>query len=91
MCIESATYQQGTNTRTVTETVFEQPLEVVADNTSTEEIQLDWMLRIPGGLPPSLDVYRNKVNWSVKVNVAVDSFPDDDSTFPILVTSEIVV
>lgn len=89
-CTEQATYQQGTDTRTVSEDVFEVPLTGVGQELSMTEIQADFELKIPGSLPPSLDVYRNKIIWKVIVHVVVDGFPNDDSEFQILVGPEIV-
>jgi hypothetical protein len=90
ICEESATYQQGTDTRTVTEIVFQTPLDLVDENVTPQQIQMDWNVRIPPALPPSLEVYRNRVHWRIKVDVTVDGLPDDDSTFKLLVVPEIV-
>lgn len=89
-CVESATYQQGTDTHTVTETRFETILESVQQRTDPDRIEIDWALQIPADQPPSLDVYRNSVQWAVVVEITFQEIPEDDSSFPLLVGPEVL-
>lgn len=89
-CVESATYQQGTDTRTVTETVYTADLEEVEREGDLDKIQVDWQLEIPAYKPPSLDVYRNEIRWSVVVALNFNEIPEDDSTFALLVGPEVL-
>ena len=89
-CMESATYQQGTDTRTVTETRYTQELESVQQKIDPERIEADWELAIPADQPPSLEVYRNHIRWSIVVSLTFAGIPADDSTFQLLVGPEVL-
>lgn len=89
-CVESATYQQGTDTRTVIHTLHSSPLELVEQEISLDHLQSDWILTIPRELPPSLKVYRNSVTWSVVVSLTFHDIPNDDSEFTLLVRPEVI-
>lgn len=89
-CVESATYQQGTDTRTVTETRFDTILESVQQRIDPDRIEIDWELQVPEDQPPSLDVYRNSIQWSVVVEITFQEIPEDDSTFQLLVGPEVL-
>ncbi|MHC4886361.1 MAG: hypothetical protein ACYTGH_14885, partial [Planctomycetota bacterium] len=78
---ESATYTQGTNTRTDTETFLELPLH------ESPSIQ-------PGGdaeglLPldtmHSFEAENNKIEWSIQVTGEIPWWPDIDESFPVTV------
>lgn len=74
---EKATYQQGTDTRTVTHNhevqVFEMPAGHFSANSSIHE---QYEIQIPPDAMHSLDVRRNKLQWFVQLNMAVANWPD---------------
>lgn len=74
---ETATYQQGTDTRTVRDNrdiqVFEIPAGHFSPNSSIRE---QYQMQIPPGAMHSLDVRRNKLQWFVELRMVLDGWPD---------------
>ncbi|QGJ69162.1 Hypothetical protein PBC10988_8290 [Planctomycetales bacterium 10988] len=88
ICKEVATYQQGTNTRTVTEKIYEQELERVEHHSREDFISHTWVWNIPPDAPISLSVYRNEIQWSLVVGVEFLDFLNDTSEFTLLLNPE---
>ena len=89
VCTEVATYQVGTDTRTVRETVWEETLPAAMIMPGSSMMDATWHVHIPSDSPPSLSVRRNQIVWSVEVKAYVANFPDTTSSFTLVVRPEI--
>jgi len=76
-CAESVTYQQGTDTRTVTEDLWEQPIEVLALTTNDASLGGEMVIRIPGDAPPSFELRNNRLQWFLVLEPRGESDVDD--------------
>lgn len=67
--VERATYQQGTNSVTVQETVYEAPCELTAPPTAGELVgtPIPGVCSIPADAMHSFHAPRNQVRWELKV------------------------
>lgn len=87
VCEESATYRQGTNTRTETRRVYEDELfrrenfEIHRGMPLEEKFQVD----IPSGMMHSFKSEHNEVSWKIAVKGAVARWPDYERCFPVVV------
>lgn len=87
VCEESATYRQGTDTRTETRRVFEQELfrrenfEIHRGLPLEERFQME----IPAGMMHSFKSDHNEVDWKVVVKGDVARWPDYERSFPVVV------
>ncbi|MEM8535215.1 MAG: hypothetical protein AAGF95_30535 [Chloroflexota bacterium] len=90
VCTEVATYQVGTDTRTVRETVWEETLPAAMMMPGSSMMDATWHVHIPKDAPPSLSVRRNQIVWSVEVKAYVANFPDTTSSFTLVVRPEVV-
>ncbi|MBN2294355.1 MAG: DUF3592 domain-containing protein [Pirellulales bacterium] len=87
VCEESATYQQGTDTRTETSRVYEQELfrresfEIHRGLPLEERFQMD----VPAGMMHSFKSDHNEVSWKVVVKGDVDHWPDYERSYPVIV------
>jgi hypothetical protein len=87
VCEESATYRQGTNTRTETQEAFRQTL-FVREGFSIEsglpfETEID--LPLPKGAMHSFKSDHNEINWLLVVEGDVARWPDYKRRFPVIV------
>lgn len=86
---EVATYQQGTDTRTVTKDFqiqsFDLPSGYVNAGHSWHEV---FEITIPRDGMHSLDVTRNKLKWLVKIELAIPKLPNVMDEFELNVLSE---
>ncbi len=87
LCEESATYRQGTNTRTETQEVFRQPV-FVREGFSIESglpLETEVELNVPEGAMHSFKSDHNEVNWILLVEGDVASWPDYKRRFSVIV------
>ncbi|MGD8848470.1 MAG: hypothetical protein PVF18_02030 [Anaerolineales bacterium] len=86
---ESATYTQGTDTRTDThekiEAFFEGP---VGQFDAGAEVRKDGTLQIPIDAMHSFEALHNKLNWFVRVHVDIQEWPDMVELFDLTVIPE---
>lgn len=74
---ETATYQQGTDTRTVThEHIVQEFTEPGRNFRGGQYLQLQYDLQIPYNAMHSLDVRRNKLEWLLRFKLVVPRLPD---------------
>ena len=87
---EIATYQQGTDTRTVTyEDVIEE-YELPAGNyRAGQMIAENYTMRIPPEGMHTLRVRRNQIQWLVRVKAGIPKLPDYIETFELTVIPEL--
>jgi hypothetical protein len=86
-CEESATYRQGTNTRTETQEVFRRELyRREAFNIESGlpfEMELDW--NVPDAAMHSFKSDHNEINWTLIVDADVANWPNFKRSFPIII------
>lgn len=87
VCEEEATYQQGTDTRTATETVYR---EMVLEQTEFEiergrEFEDRCTVRLPDAAMHSFKSDHNEIRWSLVVQGEVARWPDYERRFPLVV------
>lgn len=76
-CIESVTYQQGTDSRTVTEVLWEQPIELLALTTNDASLGEKMIISIPGDAPPSFELRNNRLRYFLVLEPRGESDVDD--------------
>ena len=87
---ESATYDQGSSTVTVThDHVIQQ--EVFMDVAITSDIGIDQHLTfiVPNDAMHSFEVTRNSLQWYVRVNLDIPNFPDYHKDYKVKVLAEV--
>lgn len=83
---ESATYQQGTDTRTVHhEEVIDERELPGGQYTAGSFLAESFTLQIPPDAMHTLDAYRNKLRWLVKVKMVIPSLKDYEDEVELLV------
>jgi hypothetical protein len=87
VCDESATYRQGTNTRTTSRRVYEQPVFLREGFDIQQGAPLECRLRvtIPAHAMHSFTSDHNKVEWKLLVKGSVARWPDFERGFPLVV------
>lgn len=87
ICVEEATYRQGTDVRTHHEAVYEQLLFREEDFTIEPGMpfEQECSLRIPEGAMHSFQSEHNSVAWKLVVNGDLESWPDYERSFPVIV------
>ncbi len=82
VCKEHVTFTEGTDTRTETADILEEPLfdEVALVIGRGERWTRSLDLALPAG-PPSFDAAHNRVEWGIAVDADLDGWPDYDETF----------
>lgn len=91
VCTEVATYSAGTDTRTVRERIWDEPLPQTPMLPGMASVEASWRVRIPETGPQSFSVYRNSVVWSVDVVLRAPNFPDASSSFTLVVLPEVLL
>ncbi len=87
---ETATYQQGTNTRTVTyEDVIEEYELPAGDYRAGHMAAENYTMRIPPDGMHTLRVRRNLIQWFVRVKAGIPKLPDYVETFELTVIPEL--
>jgi hypothetical protein len=87
---ERVSYQQGKNRQTVTEVVYEAPLEILMNDSVNRTIEADIGIDIPlYEAPPSMDLDNNDVHWELIVNMTAPNAPDDLSSFTLDVDPQV--
>ncbi len=86
---ESATYRQGTDTRTDTHEqvldFFEGP---AGDFEAGSEVRRDGMLQIPSDAMHSFEASNNKLEWFVRVHIDIQEWPDMIELYDLTVLPE---
>jgi hypothetical protein len=87
VCEESATYRQGTNTRTETRRVHEQELYRAEgfDIQDGAPHEARFSLQVPDDAMHSFASSHNKITWKLFVHGDIASWPDFERSFPIVV------
>ncbi len=86
---EVATYQQGTDTRTVTHNHIIDSFEQPAGRYQSGHIWHEtFEMTIPADGMHSLDVRRNKLTWIVKIQMKIPKFPDFVEEYELTVLPE---
>ena len=87
---ESATYDQGSSTVTVThDHVIAQDLDEVVVISSETGIDRKLTFTIPDDAMHTFEAYRNSLQWYVKVNFDIPNFPDYKKDYKIKVLAEV--
>jgi hypothetical protein len=87
---ESATYQRGTDTVTVTHDHFVQTYDLPPRHMSAGEMFQDRrQFQIPPSGMHSFAANRNKLNWLIKVSVQIPGWPDFADEFSLTVPPEL--
>lgn len=87
---ETATYQQGTNTRTVTyEDIIEEYELPAGDYRAGHMVAENYDMRIPPDGMHTLRVKRNQIQWFVRVKAGIPKLPDYIETFELTVIPEL--
>lgn len=87
---EKATYQQGTDTRTVTHNHIIDPREIPAGAFQRGQvIEQMFEMQIPADAMHSLDVRRNKLEWLITVQLTIPRTPDIKQEYELTVLPEI--
>lgn len=87
---ETATYQQGTNTRTVVYEDVVEEYELPAGNYRAGHMVSDnYNMRIPPDGMHTLRVRRNLIQWFVRIKAGIPKLPDYVETFELTVIPEL--
>ena len=89
-CYEWVQYRQGTDTRTVTHTLWEMDLPERSVASGTRRIEYDTRLQAGPEHPPSFDASHNKVRWELEVTMKLPGIPKDSSQFRFKILPEVV-
>jgi hypothetical protein len=89
MLRESATYDQGTSTVTVThDHIIDQTLEADVQLSSDSGIDRQLNFTIPSDAMHTFEAYRNSLHWYVKVELNIPNFPDFHKNYKVKVLAE---
>jgi len=87
---ETATYQQGTDTRTVThEDVYDNYELPSGQYQSGQFIQESYSMQIPADAMHTLKVRRNQLQWFVRLRASIPKLPDYVDAYELTVLPEI--
>ena len=90
VCEETATYRQGTNTRTANRRVFEEQVFLREGFDIQQGLPFETRVRI--AIPPramhSFTADHNKVEWKIVVQGSVARWPDFERGFPVVIRPE---
>ena len=84
VCEEQVSYEVGQGLRVATHQVHRHKLQITSAELP-DVVSGELVIDVPRNGPPSLALNRNKIVWSVKVQVQVPGVPDDTGTFAITV------
>lgn len=88
---ETATYQQGTDTRTVThEDIYENYELPAGQYQSGQYVQETYTMQIPPDSMHTLKVRRNQLQWFVRVRASIPKLPDYLDEYELTVLPEMV-
>jgi hypothetical protein len=86
-CEESATYRQGTNTRTETQVVYRQEIfrreAFVVENGMPFEAEME--LNVPDGAMHSFKSEHNEINWVLTMDGKAAKWPSYKRSFPLII------
>ena len=87
VCEETATYRQGTDTRTETQEVYRQEIlrREGFDIQSGLPFEAELDLNVPKGAMHSLKAAHNEITWALAVEGNVAGWPDYKRSFPVVV------
>lgn len=90
VCDEAATYHQGTDARSETRRVFEQPVFRSGEFEVQQgrPFEQRCVLQIPAGAMHSFQADHNAVRWRLLVRGRAEGWPDFERAFPIIVLPE---
>ncbi len=89
---ETATYQQGTDTRTVTHNEVVEHYELPGGHyRAGHSLQEAYTMQIPADGMHTLNVRRNQLQWFVRVEAAVPKLPDYVDEYELTVLPELAV
>jgi hypothetical protein len=89
---ETATYQQGTDTRTVIhEDVYENFELPSGQYQAGQTIQDTYTMQIPADAMHTLNVRRNQLQWFVRVRASIPKLPDYVDEYELMVRPELTV
>jgi len=89
-CTEEVSYHVGTDTRTVSEVIWEQALPSSDLPSGLNQAEAQWRIEIPRDMPPSFTSFHNHIEWSIYVKLHSPRFPDAESYFLLVVLPEMV-
>jgi hypothetical protein len=87
VCEESATYRQGTNTRTENQEVYRQEL-LKREGLEIKRIQpfeAEFEFHVPEGVMHSFISEHNQINWTLVVDANVAKWPDFQRAFTVVI------
>ena len=88
-CEEWVKVREGGDTRTLSEEIVDQELEVTV-YPDDDVMEADIALAVPMfDAPPTMDLGNSGVSWTVAVEVVAPHAPDDDAEFPVVVAPEV--
>lgn len=87
VCVERASYHQGTDVRTEIRTVCEQPVLRCEDLTinPAHPFEQPCQLEIPSGAMHSFHSEFNEINWSLLIEGVAEGWPPFTRSFPVIV------
>lgn len=87
VCDEEATFRHGTNTRTETRRVYQQPVLLQSDLEMHPGMPFEATcdVAIPADAMHSFKADHNEVNWKLIVKGAIAGWPDYERSFPLIV------
>ncbi len=90
VCEESATYRQGTDTRTETKNVVSREIVREEDFEIHKEFPFESRreMTLPDGAMHSFEADHNKITWKLVVNGEIVGWPDIERAFPVSVVPE---
>lgn len=91
ICYEWVRYRVGTDTKTATQTVWEQPFPASEVYAGTSKIEHDYSLQISTQTPPSFTATNNEIRWELRVLLDLPGVAKDTSTFRLTIAPEVVV
>lgn len=87
VCDEEATYRHGTDARTESRRVYQQPLVEQADFQVRHGLpfEVECEMQVPAGAMHSFKSDHNEVTWKILVKGDVAGWPDYERSFPVIV------
>ena len=86
ICAEVARYTVGTDTTTVSEVLWQQPLDAPASSGS-DAFRANWTVTLPGTLPESFLARHNRIEYQLEVTTQAPGIPSDTVWFPLWVST----
>lgn len=84
-CVEKHRTGTGSRASSFVETVEERKLNSERSISQRGTVKLNWTLNVPEESPSSLEIRNHSLTWALSVQLDLDGFPDDSSSFELLV------